>query len=154
MACFAALPQGSVAGSYREALNKLYIQPHITTLTSILTTSPTIVCITTSLHSPNLLQWQSSQLPGYLSQLELLNLGRENGTNIGALDAPSRHRARPHSCSWSVISSKKLRDYFYLLHVMHYSYHRYAITNSRQVLEQQPAMHGGMVSDRTTADIR
>lgn len=143
----------SATGSYREALNELCIQPHTTALASILTTSPTFVCITTPLHSPNLLQWQSSQLPGYLSQLELLKLRRENRANISALDAPSRHRARPHSCSWSVISSK-LHDFFYFLHVMHYSYHRYAITNSPQVSEQQPAMHGGMVSDRTAADIR
>jgi len=96
----------SVAGSYREALNELYIQPHTTALTSIFTTSPTFVCITTPLRSPNLLQWQSSQLPGYPSQPELLDLGRENGANISALDAPSRHRTRPHSRSWSVISSK------------------------------------------------
>ena len=61
------------------------------------------------LQSPNLLQWQSSQLPGYASQLELLDLGWENGANISALDASSRHRARPHCCSWSVASSKDMR---------------------------------------------
>lgn len=106
VACFAALAQGSVAGSYREALNELYIQPHTTTLTSILTTSPTIVCITTS--SP--LTQSSAMVVKPITGvcLPIGTLGPwTNGANVSALDAPSWHRARPHSCSWSVTSSKR-----------------------------------------------